>query len=111
MSLAEAIEKHKHLKNPKFKCLDLTHSKWVTIIFEDKGHYWAKTDWGNRITITPDMAAKGWALHLEKRKEKWSAYFNRKTTRIEWLNEHSDFSADSDVYRLEEYDVELEVTE
>ncbi len=123
MRLSELILKHVDLVTPKFRHIDFGPGEFIQIITEDNGHYWAKNHKGERITVTPEMAEKGWSLLLQKRKEKWCAFFNRpvgasdgKSAEIYWVcGESHGFILTSHsgagVFRLEQFDFEIEILE
>lgn len=121
MRLSELILKHVDLVTPKFRHIDFGPGEFIQIITEDNGHYWSKNHKGERITVTPEMAEKGWSLLLQKKKEKWCAFFNRPdsipyggSATIEWALQNSlvnPASLSHKIYRLEQFDFEIEVLE
>jgi hypothetical protein len=116
-SLMDCIQNANMIKEPKFRNVDFAEGVWIKVIADSDGYFWVKNNQGALLTIAPATAEKGWSLFLEKRKEKWCAWYFREPN-IQRLNgmsyKPSDWAPVTDLgkyYRVEQLDFEIEITD
>jgi hypothetical protein len=117
-SLSECISNANvsDLKEPKFRNVDFADGVWIKVVASVEGYYWVKNNQGALLTIAPQTAEKGWSLFLEKRTEKWCAWFNRPRNQayhpaVEYKLESWVPADVAQWHRVEELDFTISVTE
>lgn len=112
MSLVELLKEYPIGKDYRFTCVDMATP--VKIVAEHDGEYWAVNNLGAHITITKTMAEKGWSLLVEKKVQKYEAWFNAyvdaSVPQIFYKKAEEEFVR-TNFHRLEQFDFEIETYE
>jgi len=112
MSLAELLKEYP-IGSGEHRFKNIEMALTFRILAEHGGEYWALSDQGKHITITKTMAEKGWSLHIEKRIQKYEAWFD--PTPVHGSIRRTIFFADPgsqygpNFIRVDKFDFEVEI--